>query len=65
MKTAVQFGDLRVGDLYRDVDGTPVRIVRIVGEICCWIPVGKDQSDRQCTLIDYFLVRFHPALHTA
>lgn len=60
MKDSAQLVDLRVGELYRDLDGTPVRLVRIVGEVCCWIPVGKGAIDRECTLIDRFLDRFRP-----
>ncbi len=65
MEHAVQADNLRVGEIYRDLDGTPVRLVRVVGEICCWIPVGKGAADRQCTLIDHFIARFHRLANAA
>ena len=64
MEHTRQLEDLRVGELYRDVDGTPVRLVRVVGQICYWIPVGKGAIDRECTLIDHFLARFRPFAET-
>ena len=52
---------LREGEIYRDLDGSTVQLVRIVGRICCWVPIDKDWGDcnqRQYTLVDHFLVRF-------
>ncbi len=49
---------LREGATYLDLDGEPVTLVRIVGQICCWIPIDKDWNERQYTLVDHFLKRF-------
>ncbi len=52
---------LREGEIYRDLDGSPVQLVRIIGQICCWVPIEKEWGDcneRQYTLIEHFRVRF-------
>ena len=68
MEWPAQPGDVREGDIYIDLDGEPVQVVRIVGKICCWIPLDKnwnDPNEREYTLVDHFLVRFRPVPHAA
>lgn len=52
---------LSEGEIYRDRDGSSVRLVRIIGRICCWVPIDKDWGDcseRQYTVVNQFLARF-------
>lgn len=58
MLTTRECGGLHEGEVYIDLDGTAVRLVRIIGDICCWVPVDKDWNDRQHTLAAYFRKRF-------
>jgi hypothetical protein len=49
---------LTEGAVYLDFDGTPVTLVRIVGQICCWIYQDKDWNERQYILAEHFARRF-------
>ena len=58
MKSAGEPLGLREGDIYVDLDGTAVRLVRMIDDVCCWVPLGKDWNERQQTLATYFRKRF-------
>ncbi|MGH9522743.1 MAG: hypothetical protein ACRD3E_09455 [Terriglobales bacterium] len=66
MKSAAERAGLREGDIYVDLDGTPVRLVQMIEDVCCWVPFGKGWNDRQQTLASYFRKRFrHDPVATA
>lgn len=58
MVPTVDCDTLREGAIYLDLDGTRVQLVRVIDDICCWVPVDKEWNDRRHTLIGYFSKRF-------
>jgi hypothetical protein len=50
---------LREGGIYVDLDGTHVRLLRIIDDVCCWVAADKGWNDRQHTLNCHFAKRFH------
>lgn len=58
MHSAAECVGLREGAIYLDLDGTPVRLVRVIGDVCCWVVSGKHWNERQHTLIIHFAKRF-------
>jgi len=51
-------GPLRIGDVYRDLDGSLIQLLQVIDNICCWVPVTKGWNDREYIQIDYFCTRF-------
>lgn len=58
MHNTVERVGLREGAIYVDLDGTTVRLVRIIGDVCCWVASGKHWNERQHTLNIHFEKRF-------
>ncbi len=52
--------DIVPGRLYRDLDGTLVRLVSVEDDICTWAPLQTGQAQCQFTHIDNFRKRFRP-----
>ena len=48
----------RPGEIYRDLDGSLVQLLRIVDDVCCWIPIGTTANERQYTHVSHFVRRF-------
>lgn len=47
-----------IGGVYRDVDGSLVRLVAVENNICCWVPQSCASDSHQMSHRDNFVRRF-------
>ena len=48
------------GEVFRDIDGQLVRLVKLTKTLCTWVPVAQGRAARQVTHRDNFVRRFTP-----
>ena len=48
------------GEVYRDIDGQLVRLVKLTKNLCTWVPIAQGKAARQATHRDNFVRRFTP-----